>query len=77
MKSTAEVVKVKEAVAWIENERGSDTGHIALQATTREGKPIHLSAAQTRSLGERLIKLADGLDSLIEQARARDDAEEG
>lgn len=69
MKSTAEVVKVSEAFAWIETERAA----IALKASTRDGKPIELTAAQTRLLAERLAKLADVLESQVEQERERSD----
>ncbi len=68
MKSTAEVVKVKECFAWIETQRNA----VALRATTRDGKPIELTADETRLLAQRLTKLADVLDSLIEQERERD-----
>lgn len=69
MKSTAEVVKVSEAFAWIETERE----RIALKAQTRDGKPVELTAEQTRVLAQRLSKLADVLDSLVEQERERSD----
>jgi uncharacterized protein (UPF0128 family) len=68
MKSTAEIVKVSEVFAWIETERAS----IALKAATREGgKPIELTAEETRLLAQRLSKLADVLDSLVAQKRER------
>lgn len=73
MKSTAEVVKVRDAMAWIESTRDSSEGSVALSATTREGKPVMLSAHETRVLAERLVKLADSLDSLAEQRREDDD----
>jgi len=69
MKSTAEVVKIKDAFAWIETQRNS----IALRATTRDGKPIELTADETRLLSQRLTKLADVLDRLVEQERERDE----
>lgn len=72
MKSTAEVVKVKEAVAWLDGERDAKTASIALHATTREGKPVMLDADQARRLGERLTKLADVLDSLVDQKSDQD-----
>ena len=67
MKSTAEVVKIKDAFAWIDNERGSDSATIALRAITRDGNPVPLTAAETRLLAERLAKLADVLDSCVAQ----------
>ena len=45
---------------------------IALKAATREGgKPIELTAEETRLLAQRLSKLADVLDSLVAQKRER------
>lgn len=69
MKSTAEVVKVKDCFAWIET-RGEPA--ISIRASTREGKPIDLTSEETRLLANRLIKLADMLDSLVEQKRLRE-----
>ncbi len=66
MKSTAEVVKVQDAFAWIENQQS-----IALKATTRDGKPVQLNPDETRLLAQRLTKLADVLDSLLAQERER------
>ncbi|MEM9453707.1 MAG: hypothetical protein AAGF11_05980 [Myxococcota bacterium] len=60
-------MKVKDAFAWIET-RGLT---IAIKASTREGKPIELTAEETRLLASRLTKLADVLDSLVEQKRER------
>lgn len=71
MKSTAEVVKVAEAFAWIETQRAA----IALKASTRDGQPVELTADQTRLLAQRLAKLADVLDSLVEQERERSEGE--
>lgn len=71
MKSTAEVVKVSEAFAWIETERA----RIALKSVTRDGKPVELTADQTRVLAQRLSQLADVLDSLVEQERERSESE--
>jgi hypothetical protein len=67
MKSTSEIVKVSEAFAWIETQRAC----IALKAATRDGKPVELTADETRLLAQRLTKLADVLDSLVEQERER------
>jgi hypothetical protein len=72
MKSTAEVVKVSEAFAWIETERA----RIALKSVTRDGKPVELTADQTRVLAQRLSKLADVLDSLVEQERERTESDD-
>jgi len=71
MKSTAEVVKVAEAFAWIETQRAA----IALKASTRDGQAVELTADQTRLLAQRLAKLADVLDSLVEQERERSEGE--
>ncbi|MCA9649583.1 MAG: hypothetical protein H6712_25825 [Myxococcales bacterium] len=73
MKNTAEVVKVKDAIAWIDVQRDGDEGSVALRAATRDGQPIQLTAAETRLLAERLAKLADTLDSLTEQRRESED----
>ncbi len=71
MKTTAEVVKVNGAFAWIDNQSS-----IALQASTPKGKPLTLSPDEVRLLADRLVKLADVLDSLLEQERERTDADE-
>jgi hypothetical protein len=63
MKNTAEVVKVKEAFAWIEGQAA-----IHLKATTRDGGPVVLSAAEAKNLAERLGRLAGVLESLQQQA---------
>lgn len=70
MKSTAEVVKVKEAFAWIEGQTA-----IHLKATTRDGGPVVLTAAEAKNLAERLGRLADVLASVQEQAAAEDDSD--
>ena len=78
MRSTAEVVKIREAFAWIENQRDStDAPMIALRSVTRDGKPVLLDAAETRLLAQRLEKLADVLESLSEQQRDRVPPTEG
>lgn len=59
MKSTAEVVKVKDAFAWIEDQR-----EIHLRATTKDGGAVVLTADDARRLAERIARLADVLDSL-------------
>lgn len=59
MKSTSEVVRVKTAFAWIEQQRA-----IHLKAQDSEGHPVELTAEETRRLAERLLKLADVLDAL-------------
>ena len=74
MKSTAEVVKIREVIAWLDGERDADSATVALSAVTREGKPVALNASETRRLAERLLKLADVLDSLVEQ-KQRDPAD--
>ena len=67
MKSTAEVVKVSDVFAWIETERSA----VAMRASTRDGKPVELTADQIRLLAQRLTKLADVLDSLVKQEQER------
>ncbi|MEM7157250.1 MAG: hypothetical protein AAF799_30635 [Myxococcota bacterium] len=72
MRSTAEVVKIREAFAWIENQRDStDAPMMALRSVTRDGKPVLLDAAETRLLAQRLDKLADVLESLSEEQKGR------
>lgn len=65
MKSTAEVVKVKDAFAWIEQQR-----EIHLRATTKDGGAVVLTAGDARRLAERLARLADILESV--QAEPQD-----
>ena len=62
MKGTSEVVRVKEAFAWIEEQRT-----IHLKAVTPKGEAVSLTAAEVRTLAQRLEKLATILESL--QAR--------
>lgn len=59
MNTTAEVVTVNGAFAWV---NGKDS--ILLKAVSPKGEAIALSAAQTRRLAERLLKLAATLESL-------------
>lgn len=59
MTTTSEVVRVKEAYAWVEAQKS-----IQLKAVTADGKPVQLTADDARILGERLIKLAQTLASL-------------
>ena len=66
MNITSEVVRVKEAYAWVEAQK-----FINLKAVTADGKPVQLTAADARILGERLVKLAQTLASL----QSRDDEE--
>ena len=62
MKSTAEVVRVKQAFAWIEQQRA-----IHLKAVTPAGEPVELTAEDARTLAGRLVHLATILDSLAER----------
>lgn len=64
MKSTAEVVKVKDAFAWIEAQR-----EIHLRATTKDGGAVVLGPADARRLAERLARLADVLESLLAEPK--------
>lgn len=59
MKSTAEVVRVKDAFAWIEEHK-----EIHLKAITSKGNAVVLSAAEARTLAARLEKLAGVLESM-------------
>ncbi|MFO0631361.1 MAG: hypothetical protein U0168_00770 [Nannocystaceae bacterium] len=59
MKGTAELVRVKQALAWIEQQRA-----IHLKAAMPKGEPVELSAAEARRFAEQLSKLADVLESL-------------
>jgi hypothetical protein len=59
MKDTSEVVRVAEAFAWIEGQQA-----IHLKAVARGGGPVTLTAAQARTLGERLARLAAALEGL-------------
>ena len=63
MKSTAEVVRVGEAYAWIEQQK-----EIHLKAMTKDGQPVALSAGQVRDLADRLSRLASTLESLLKHA---------
>ncbi|MBX7080865.1 MAG: hypothetical protein K1X88_16825 [Nannocystaceae bacterium] len=67
MKGTAELVRVKQAMAWIEQQRA-----IHLKAAMPKGEPVELSAAEARRFAEQLSKLADVLESL-QAADAADD----
>lgn len=62
MKNTAEVVRVKQAFAWIEGQRV-----IHLKAGGPKGEPVELTAEDTRKLAERLTKLADVLTALEQE----------
>jgi hypothetical protein len=64
MNTTSEVVRVKEAYAWVEAQK-----FIHLKAVSPDGKPVQLTAEDARILGERLLKLAKTLASL----QSRDD----
>jgi hypothetical protein len=66
MKNTAEVVKIKDAYAWIEQQQA-----IHLKAVTRDGGAVVLTAAEAKMLSERLGRLATVLESL--QAHAEED----
>lgn len=62
MKTTAEVVRVKQAMAWIEEQ---DTIH--LTATAPGGGPVVLTAAETKKLAQRLERLAQILEAVQER----------
>lgn len=59
MNTTAEMVRVKEAMAWVDAPKC-----VQLKAVTNKGMPVELDAAQTRKLAERLLKLAATLETL-------------
>ncbi len=58
MNTTSEVVRVKEAFAWVDNGQ-----EIHLKAVDAADKPVVLTAAETRRFAERLLKLAATLES--------------
>ncbi len=62
MNTTAEVVRVKEAYAWVDAARC-----VQLKAITADGAPIELTAEEATRLSERLLKLAKTLESLQSQ----------
>jgi hypothetical protein len=62
MATTSEVVRVKTAYAWVEAQK-----FIHLKAVGPDGAPVELTADETRSLAERLLKLAQTLESLQAQ----------
>lgn len=62
MKNTSEVVRVKQAFAWVDS-----SSAVHLKAVDGDGEPVKLSAAETRKLAERLLKLAQTLESLQAQ----------
>lgn len=68
MKSTAEVVRVKQAFAWIEEQRA-----IHLKAVSPKGEPVELTAQEARSLAERLAKLADTLEAVLARTDEHDE----
>lgn len=59
MHSTAKMIKVSDAMAWIEDETV-----IALQCATKDGKPATFDAEQARRLARGLEDLANALDSV-------------
>lgn len=59
MSTTSEVVRVKEAFAWVEDGR-----EIHLKAAQASGSPVVLTAEETRKLAERLLKLAATVEGL-------------
>jgi len=63
MNTTAEMVRVKEALAWVDAPRC-----VQLKAVTAKGQPVELDAEQTRKLAERLLKLAATLETLQAEA---------
>jgi hypothetical protein len=63
MNTTAEMVRVKEALAWVDAPRC-----VQLKAVTGKGMPVELDAEQTRKLAERLLKLAATLETLQAEA---------
>jgi hypothetical protein len=63
MNTTSEVVRVKEAFAWVDNGQ-----EIHLKAVQASGSPVVLTAEETRKLAERLLKLAATVEG-----RAADD----
>jgi hypothetical protein len=66
MNTTAEMVRVKEAMAWVDAPRC-----VQLKAVTAKGMPVELDAEQTRKLAERLLKLATTLENLQNEANEK------
>ncbi|MBL4686262.1 MAG: hypothetical protein JKY37_16835 [Nannocystaceae bacterium] len=64
MKTTAEVVRVKQAMAWIEEQ-----DKIHLTATVPGGGPVVLTAEETRRLAQRLERLAQILEAVQERSK--------
>lgn len=63
MNTTAEMVRVKEVLAWVDAPRC-----VQIKAATGKGMPVELDAEQTRKLAERLLKLAATLETLQAEA---------
>ncbi|MEM6993112.1 MAG: hypothetical protein AAF721_21545 [Myxococcota bacterium] len=59
MKTTAEVVRVKQAMAWIEEQ---ETIH--LTAVAPGGGPVVLTADDAKNLAKRLARLAEILEAV-------------
>ena len=62
MKTTAEVVRVKQAMAWIEDQEA-----IHLTAILPGGGPVVLSAEEAKNLAKRLERLAEILDAVKQE----------
>lgn len=65
MNTTAEMVRVKEAMAWVQAPRC-----VQLKAITSKGQPVELDAEETRKLAQRLLKLAATLENLQKDAES-------
>lgn len=71
MLSTAKVIKISDAMAWIEGE-----GAIALRAITRDGEAVMLDPEQARRVARGLNDLADALDSVLRERTREAGADE-
>ena len=65
MKTTSEVVRVKQVMAWIEEQEA-----IHLTATGPSGQPVVLTAEDAKNLAKRLERLAEILEAV--QQREQD-----
>ncbi len=62
MKTTSELVRVKQAMAWIEEQ-----DRIHLTAAVPGGGPVVLTADEAKNLAQRLGRLAEILDALQQE----------
>ena len=68
MKTTAEVVRVKQVMAWIEEQ-----SKIHLTAIVPGGGAVELSAQEAKNLAQRLARLAEILEAIEAEKAATDE----